>query len=555
MCLWAYVTIASSKDYTEEDPVVFDATAGPLDAADDVSLLIPHTQASFLARGCQPLLDSARPGRLVWRSRAALTRVVGGPDGLETMRCLGAYDPLPATKARHFGSNEIQDRLQKAAGVHPLFLPLMGSTVSPPRLLHHASRLARFLGLGHAIRAALIRDATPRGAVAAEVDGRLLAEELFSDRRETADPAATLPRGALASLDLELAVDPLTSSTALEPSPSVPPLPRSPPGIPRQVFVMLGCGRGGLFYALCPPSPELACVCAEPGGGQYTRFARRYLGWVSSHAPPPARVNRQDSGRRLSAAPRDEDLDSVNELFVKKPTAVKKTSRQPAPWTLPDPPTAVAPLHLVFHATPALDGVLPAGSATSVLSHGMLSRLPTALACAHVREGLRLLRPGGVFVIWGLKSVHSGTRYHPSFFVERIAPANASGVVRRAFLPRCRDLGRYVADVELILSDAAATLDPPEVLRQTGRFAVRLWRGSANFGDGSTDTISLSSLGGEAAAKARGDAKVQTAYNRALVAASSLSCRVHIGVVFKGEAIFRWHPATRNVTASTPCRQ
>jgi hypothetical protein len=60
----------------------------------------------------------------------------------------------------------------------------------------------------------------------------------------------------------------------------------------------------------------------------------------------------------------------------------------------------------------------PLGKASAVLSNSVLMVLDGDAACGYVEEGLRLLRPGGVFFLQGAFNLKFVARFSPSFFVE-----------------------------------------------------------------------------------------------------------------------------------------
>jgi hypothetical protein len=116
---------------------------------------------------------------------------------------------------------------------------------------------------------------------------------------------------------------------------------------------------------------------------------------------------------------------------------------------------------------------LPTGSASAVMSHGVLIVLTPDQACGHIGEILRLLKPSGLSVLWALTTKPFRSRMHPSFFHEfengDIAASfyNISqptvNVTHGRFLQFCPTFGRYVRSMKFIMSGNKAPLFPAGV--------------------------------------------------------------------------------------------
>jgi hypothetical protein len=107
-------------------------------------------------------------------------------------------------------------------------------------------------------------------------------------------------------------------------------------------------------------------------------------------------------------------------------------------------------------------------TATAVFSHGVTPYLSHQQTCAHVGEGLRLLRPRGRLVFWMIHIRDIGTRHHPAFWEE-------GGRV----LQFCPGLARLVKKASVYRQMAAAVYSAD--FAGMGFYGVRLLRNDAPF--------------------------------------------------------------------------
>jgi SAM-dependent methyltransferase len=142
------------------------------------------------------------------------------------------------------------------------------------------------------------------------------------------------------------------------------------------------------------------------------------------------------------------------------------------------------------------------GSIDLAISHAVLSYIPEEAVCNHLLEGLRVLRPGGKFILWMLWATPFGaaTRLHPGFFVagvpwDQLSPSasnftfNGSSLEgdshpsQERYLPFCSaNIGLLVDQVQLWLADPSAPIYSPS-LNRGGPYGVVLRRAAAGSGE------------------------------------------------------------------------
>jgi hypothetical protein len=159
-----------------------------------------------------------------------------------------------------------------------------------------------------------------------------------------------------------------------------------------------------------------------------------------------------------------------------------EVGRQYFPW-----------MHLEAHTkAPAV----PTGWANLSVSHGVLLCLRLEDVCDHILEGLRVLQPGGKFVLWTLWATPFGsaTRLHPGFFVSGVPWDNITAKGYEAnitdetnssrestFLPYCSNkIGSLVDRVDLWLADESAAIYAPR-LNRGGPYGAVLRRSSSGL--------------------------------------------------------------------------
>lgn len=123
---------------------------------------------------------------------------------------------------------------------------------------------------------------------------------------------------------------------------------------------------------------------------------------------------------------------------------------------------------------------IPTGTATAVLSHGVILLLNENQACHHVAEMLRLLKAGGRGVVWMAVQKPFVSRTAPTFFAETLPNGE------RRLLQFCGDLGTLVSSIRVVTHDPSVPLYTPN----NDYFGASLERNDVAFPDkGTTATV------------------------------------------------------------------
>ncbi len=197
---------------------------------------------------------------------------------------------------------------------------------------------------------------------------------------------------------------------------------------------------------------------------------------------------------------------------------------------------------------------LPTGSASGVLSHAVLMMLTPPEACSHIKEMLRLLKPRGRGVLWGMTVKPYRSRYHPSFFHEHYGgpliqwaagslsfnkpifmnSTMTGWLTDGKFLQFCPSLSQYVRGLKLILQNPGYPIYTPGI---AAFFGVVLERSSIEWQENADATA----VNGGSDAKNKENKPQNTSYPTELpLDAYRRHARSVEPVIFEQEGIHRY---------------
>ena len=111
------------------------------------------------------------------------------------------------------------------------------------------------------------------------------------------------------------------------------------------------------------------------------------------------------------------------------------------------------------------------GTADLVVSHGVVPYLDPQQLCHHAAEGLRLLKVGGIFVIWMVNRGRFSTQIDPGFWF-----GTFGGTAPPSAFPFCRGLSHFVEEVRILLEFPEAPIYTPRP--ENTWYGVRITRSS-----------------------------------------------------------------------------